>query len=270
MANSRDLVRSDTLFPPPLAARSGFSRFAQFSRKLTHLERTETRFETFVAAFQACAVDGLFERIAGQHTKHDWYARIHLRELQAARSLRANVIIVRRFPAKDAPNGDQRIVPARPRHFLGGQGQLERSRHVHHIHVVALGPASRQGIQRRLEQTLGYKTVESAHYNSQTQTPSAQPPLDFVGLDSLGHRNDQFPLNCAARFSRNAFVPSRMSAVAQHNPKSVASRKSPSSSGISAPRSMASMQYFTASGAFSMIFFAMVSAAGSNSAGSYT
>src|SRR5215469_5736108 len=142
MANSRDLVRSDTLLTAPRAARSGFRGFAELSRKLPHLEGAKTRFETFVAPLQARAVNRLFERVAGQHTKHDRHPRIHLRELQATRSLRANVIIMRRFPPEDAPNGDQGIVATRPRHFLGGQGQFERSRHVHNIHVVALRPAS--------------------------------------------------------------------------------------------------------------------------------
>src|SRR5215471_6070843 len=106
MANSRDLVRSDTLLTPPRAGRCGFRGFAELSRKLPHLERTKTRFETFVAPLQARAVNRLFERVAGQHTKHDRHPRIHLRELQATRSLRADVIIMRGFPSEDAPNGD--------------------------------------------------------------------------------------------------------------------------------------------------------------------
>src|SRR5215469_11373221 len=118
MANSRDLVRSDTLLTAPRAARSGFRGFAELSRKLPHLEGAKTRFETFVAPLQARAVNRLLERVAGQHTKHDRHPRIHLRELQATRSLRANVIIMRRFPPEDAPNGDQVFVLMLPRPFL--------------------------------------------------------------------------------------------------------------------------------------------------------
>ena len=48
-----------------------------------------------------------------------------------------------------------------------------------------------------------------------------------------------------------------MSSVAQHTPNSVASRNNPSSCGISIPCSTASIAYFTASGAFAAIFFAI-------------
>jgi hypothetical protein len=37
-------------------------------------------------------------------------------------------------------------------------------------------------------------------------------------------RTGHFPLNCAARFSRNAVVPSFLSSVAQQTPNSTASR----------------------------------------------
>jgi hypothetical protein len=37
-------------------------------------------------------------------------------------------------------------------------------------------------------------------------------------------RPNYLPLNCAARFSRNAVVPSFLSSVAQHTPNSTASR----------------------------------------------
>src|SRR6201987_156488 len=270
MANSRDLVRSDTLFSPPLAPRFGTCGCAQFPGELPHLDCSKPRFETLVAALQAGAVNGLLQRVAGEHAEHDRYARIHLRELQSARGLRTDIIIVRRLSAKYAPNRDQGVVAPRARHFLRCQRQFERAGHMHHVYVAVLRPASFQRIQRRLEQALRYKTVKPAHHNSQAQTRRVQASVDFVGFSFLAHRHNQFPLNCAARFSKKAFVPSRMSAVAQHSPKSVASRKSPSSSGISTPPWIASIQYFTARGAFSMIFFAMASAAGRSSAGSCT
>src|SRR6266567_1370657 len=83
----------------------------------------------------------------------------------------------------------------------------------------------------------------------------------FRSLTSFTSFTSYRPLNCGGLFSRNAFVPSRMSSVAHASPKSVASRKSPSSCGISTPRSIASMAYFTASGPLAMIFLAIASAA---------
>src|SRR3954467_5448533 len=54
-----------------------------------------------------------------------------------------------------------------------------------------------------------------------------------------------FPLKAAARFSRNADVPSFLSSVAQATAKSVASRKRPSESVMSMPWLTASMVYCT-------------------------
>jgi len=67
MANSRDLVRSDTLLAPWLSGcvRRG-ARGSQFLRseleaQSSHLNSGEARFKTFVAALQAGAIDGLFK-----------------------------------------------------------------------------------------------------------------------------------------------------------------------------------------------------------------
>src|ERR1700694_3012766 len=57
-----------------------------------------------------------------------------------------------------------------------------------------------------------------------------------------------FPLNPAARFSRNAAVPSFLSSVAQQTPNKVASRNDPSAKVISIPLLTDSIAYCTASG----------------------
>src|SRR5690242_19831263 len=141
-----------------------------------------------------------------------------------------------------------------------------------HVNVLASRAGTFQRVDCGGEQTVGDEAVEPAHDDSKAQTLSAQAAFDLVWLKLFGHCWFvfflYFPLNCAALFSKKAFVPSRMSSVAHASPKSVASRNKPSSWGISTPRSMASMAYFTASGAFAIIFFAMASAAGRSSAGS--
>src|SRR5215467_1667141 len=107
MANSRDLVRRDTLLAPPRFGRSSRgssrsrSRFGptQLARKLRHFDGGQARFESFVPALKTGAVDGLLECVAGQHAKNNGEAGIHLRELKAARGFGTNVIIVHSFAA---------------------------------------------------------------------------------------------------------------------------------------------------------------------------
>src|SRR5712692_7001014 len=284
IANSRDFVRSDTLLASPPSSRRRFRMSgAKLGRQLCHLNGSERRFKALVPTFEPRAVDGLLQRVAGQDTEHDWQAAVQLCELQSARRLRTNVIVVRRFAAQHTSDGDQRIVLPRRRQFFRRQRQFERSRNVHDIHILAARPRPFQGIHRRRKKPLGNKTVEAAHHNAKTETRRAQTAVNLPGMNFFRHGQSAslpilyflnflyliyFPLNCGGLFSKNAFVPSRLSSVAQTRPNSVASRKSPSSWGISIPRSIASMVYFTASGALAMIFFAIASAAGRSSAGS--
>src|SRR5580658_1681978 len=118
MANSRDFVRSDTLLVPWLSTARRFRcRAAQFARQTRHLNRAKPSLKSLVAALQPRAVDGLLQSVASQHAKHDRYARIHLRKLQPARRLRANIIVMRSFPANHASDRDQGVVPSSQRKF---------------------------------------------------------------------------------------------------------------------------------------------------------
>src|SRR5712671_1488041 len=117
MANSRDLVRREgMLFTSRFLRRksfgSGGGRFAgdELARKLGHLDGGEASFKTFVAAFESGAIDGLFERVAGEHTENDREASVHLRQLQTACGFGANIIVMSGFAAQDAADGDEGII----------------------------------------------------------------------------------------------------------------------------------------------------------------
>src|ERR1700739_3649664 len=102
MANSRALLRSDTLLSPWPSGRGRlWAGGAQLARKLRHLDGGKASFETLVTALQSRAVNGLLEGVASQHAKDNGQAAIHLRELQAARGFRADVIVVRGFAPQD-------------------------------------------------------------------------------------------------------------------------------------------------------------------------
>src|SRR5260370_13375371 len=131
IANSRDFVRRDTLLAPRLSGGCRFRmRGAKLSRQLRHFDGGQARFEPLVSALEPGAVDGLLQRVARQHTKHDWQAAVHLRKLQSARGFRTNIIIVRRFAAEHAADGHQRIAFPRRRQFFSSQRPFEPSRHV--------------------------------------------------------------------------------------------------------------------------------------------
>ena len=84
----------------------------KLARQLRHFDSRKAGFESLVAALEAGAVNGLLQRVAGQHAENDGEAGIHLRELQTASGFGANVIVMSGFAAQDAADGDERIVSA--------------------------------------------------------------------------------------------------------------------------------------------------------------
>src|SRR6266446_2581715 len=189
IANSRDFVRRDTLLAPRLSSGCQVRmRGAKLSRQLCHLDGAEARFESLVSTLESRAVDGLLQCVARQHTENNRQAAVHLRELQSARRLRTNVIVVRCFAAQYASNSDQRIVLSCRRQFFCRQRQFERSRNMHNIHILAARPRPLQCVHRRREKPLGYKTIEPAHHNAKAQTRRAQTPINLPGLYFVRHR----------------------------------------------------------------------------------
>src|SRR5204862_2426930 len=92
------------------------------------------------------------------------------------------------------------------------------------------------------------------------QRRCCQPFAWFLNLHEVSGWQDQRPLNCGARFCRNADVPSVLSSVAAHRPKYEASRARPSLWLVSNPLLFASSAYLTAIGAFEAIRLRMASA----------
>src|ERR1035441_8871125 len=78
-------------------------------REAGHFDRAQPCFVALVPALAARAVDGLLERIARQDAESHGHARIELYELNAARCLGTNIIVVRCFSPKNAADADDRI-----------------------------------------------------------------------------------------------------------------------------------------------------------------
>src|SRR5882757_7607308 len=155
MANSRDLVRREgMLFTSRFLRResfgSGGGRFPgdELARKLGHLDGGEASFKTFVAAFEAGAMNCLLESVAGQHAENDGEAGIHLRELQTASGFGANVIVMSGFAAQHAANGDKRIVSTGGGKFFRCEGQFESAGDMNNVDVFAFGTCAIESIDR--------------------------------------------------------------------------------------------------------------------------
>src|SRR5215469_16970034 len=174
MANSRDLVRSDTLFAPPFGFGSILLSAAELAGELRHFDGAEAGFKALVATLEACAIDGLLERVAGEDAEHDRDAGIHLRELQAARGFRADIIIMCRLATEDAADGDEGVVTAGDGKFFQGQRKFERARYVHDVHILASRAASLQSVHGALQKALGDEAVEAADDDAEAQAAGSE------------------------------------------------------------------------------------------------
>src|SRR5215472_17308750 len=174
MANSRDLVRSDTLFAPPFGFGSILLSAAELAGELRQFDGAEAGFKALVAALEACAVDGLLEGVAGEDAEHYRDAGIHLRELQAARGFGADVIVMCGLATEDAADGDEGVVTAGSGKFFRGQRKFERAGYMHDVHILAGRAAALQGIHGALQKTLGDEAVEAADDDAEAQATGGE------------------------------------------------------------------------------------------------
>src|SRR6267378_2724980 len=153
MANSRDLVRREgMLFTSRFLRRESFAsgdrRFSgdELARKLGHLDGGEASFKAFVAAFEAGAINGLLERVAGQHAENDGEASVHLGQLQTASGFGANIIVVCGFTAQDAADGDEGIISTGGSKFFRYERKFEGAGDMDNIDVFAFGTCAIESI----------------------------------------------------------------------------------------------------------------------------
>ena len=121
--------------------------------------------------FQARAIDGLFERVAGEHAEDHRHARIELRELDAARRFRRHVIVVRGLAAQHAADANDRIEAA------GGGKLLRRNRESQTIpererfrSVSSRLRRLLKRIERAGEEPVGDEAVELADDDAEVQS----------------------------------------------------------------------------------------------------
>src|SRR5580658_1327259 len=257
--------------------------------QIRHLHRRQRRLQSLVAHLQTGAIDRLLQGLTGQDSECMWHPSLKRRLPNAARNFVDDHVVVRRVAAQQTANANHRVVLFRLRERASGYGNLKCAGHANQRDILLVRSRAEQPVVCALKKPLGDEGIEARHNNRKPFSDSAEAAFDHWN-DRLGRTFDfdfpgrsffsvhvsvvkpltHRPLNAAARFSKNAAVPSALSEVAQQTPNKAASRNSPSAKVISIPWLTASMAYCTASGAFAMIFPAIASARGISSAAAVT
>src|SRR5215467_11637302 len=122
---------------------------------------------------------------------------------------------MRCFAAKHAGDRNQRVVLAGESKLFCGERQFECARNVDDLYIALLRPRPLERVQRGCEQPIGDETVETTDGDRKAQAARGELAVDFSRLELVGQIAQApfpyFPLKAAARFSRKALVPSRMS-----------------------------------------------------------
>ncbi len=131
--------------------------------QICHLHRRQRRFEPFVAALQAGAVDGLLQRVAGQDTEGVWNTGILCGLADSARDFVGDYVVMGSVAAEKAADADDGVVLASLGEGAGSGGNLKRSRYTHQTYVFATRVGAQQGVIRTLKEPLSYERVEARH-----------------------------------------------------------------------------------------------------------
>src|SRR5207245_6604019 len=78
--------------------------------EIRHLDRRQRRFESLVAHLQSGAIDGLFERVAGENAESMWHSSLLCRLPNAACDLVYDNVVVRSVASQYASEGDDGVV----------------------------------------------------------------------------------------------------------------------------------------------------------------
>ena len=181
-----------------MAARKfGFDRLfsGELTRQIGHLDGGEAGIETFVAAFQAGAIDGLLERVAGENAKDHGHARIELGELHAARDFVANIFEVRGFAANHAADADDGVATARLREFFRGDRNFKRAGNANDFDLFFRGAGAFERVECSGEKTVGDELLKRL-----TTIPKCRPAAESSPVMGAG-----WSLPTAFSFARAGF-----------------------------------------------------------------
>src|SRR5437879_13741276 len=78
--------------------------------QIRHLDRRQRRFKSLVAHLQSGAIDGLFERVAGENAESMWHSSLLCRLPNAACDLVHDNVVVSSVAAQQASEADDGVV----------------------------------------------------------------------------------------------------------------------------------------------------------------
>jgi len=142
--------------------------------QIRHLDRRQRRFKSLVAHLQAGAIDGLFERVAGEDAESMRHASLLRRLPNAARDLVHDDVVMRGIAAQQASEADDGVV------FLGfsesaGSGRnLEGTGHAEDFDVPLFCPGSYKSVVGAAEQAVSYEFIETRDDNSEPKSGCVQ------------------------------------------------------------------------------------------------
>src|SRR6185437_16214983 len=152
----------------------------------------EARVKAFIPALEAGAVDGLFERLAGQHAECHWQARVELRDLHAVRDFAGHMFEMRCIAAYDATDANDGVATARCAEFFCCDRNFKRTRDAHEFDLFFRRARALQRIERASEKTFGDKAVEAADDNPKMQACGGKVALCRRGAELPGTFSTHF------------------------------------------------------------------------------
>src|ERR1700678_319550 len=211
--------------------------------QIRHLHRRQRRFEPLVPHLQPSAINSLLQSLAGQYTKSMRNPSLLRRLPNPPRHLIHNHVVMRRIAAQQTTNTKYRVVLLGLGEHPGRRRNFEGARNAYQGNVFLLRSRPKQPIVSAKKKPFRNKRIEAGDNNSEAFSGRTQITLDrsdrrrgkAFEFDFLVRRFtspaalpfDHFPLNAAARFSKNAAVPSALSEVAQQTPNKLASKCKP-------------------------------------------
>ena len=142
--------------------------------QIRHLDRRQRRFKSLVAHLQSGAIDGLFERVAGENAESMWHASLLCRLPNPACDLVHDNVVVRSVAAQQASEADDGVVFFSFSQSAGGGRNFEGTGHAEDFDVPLFCPGSYKSVVGAAEQAVSYEFIETRDDNSEPKSGCVQ------------------------------------------------------------------------------------------------
>jgi hypothetical protein len=147
-----------------------------------HLDGGAGGFEALVSGFEAGAVEGLFEGLAGEDAEGVGDAGVLLRLADAAGDLVVDGFVVGGFAAEETAEGDDGVEFFGFGEGAGGRGDLPCAGDADDLDVGFGDAAAMETVERALEEAVGDDGVPTGGDDGEAHVGGAKVAFDGVGL----------------------------------------------------------------------------------------